>query len=349
MKTKGKITSDDFNELFRGKFGYENEKVIQKPGFGVDISWVDLGSQILISASDPLSYIPILGAEKSAWLSVQLTVNDIITSGIPPQYFQMVLNLNENMSHKDFTLYWDEIHRLCEKMNISITGGHTGTIAGQNTTISGGGTMMAIADKKHAICSSKAKEGDLLLMTKQAGISSCAILGLCFPNKMNAIFGKEMSAYFEDLFYKTSVYKEGKIIGELNKIKKTVNAMHDVTEGGILGAAFEMAVASKKGILLLDNKILTDDIQNELCDYLELNPHEIIGAGSMLMSVNKNEVDTVLSLMQEAEIPTSIIGEFKNENEGYFIQKNDTKKQITVKNKDPYWEKFAWALQNNWS
>src|SRR3546814_18921489 len=97
--------------------------------------------------SDPLSLIPSLGLEASAWLSVHLMANDMATTGYAPQYAQFVLNLPETLSSADFEAYWQYIHRYCTEIGTAITGGHTGKVAGQNSTVSGGGTMVAIAQE----------------------------------------------------------------------------------------------------------------------------------------------------------------------------------------------------------
>src|SRR5690606_17824174 len=130
--------------------------------FGVDTSIVDLQNGLAMAmCSDPLSLIPSLGMKASAWLSVHLPANDMATTGQAPQYAQFVLNLPPTLSRKDFAEYWQHIHQQCEALGIAITGGHTGQVEGQNSTISGGGTLFLTAPKESLLSSNNAQAGDV--------------------------------------------------------------------------------------------------------------------------------------------------------------------------------------------
>ena len=108
----GKIESKLFDESIQGKYGFDRKAVLVGPQFGVDVSIVDLqGGMAMAIASDPLSYIPSLGLQESAWLSVHLIANDIATTGHAPMYGQFVLNLPSTMSPQDFREYWEFIHK----------------------------------------------------------------------------------------------------------------------------------------------------------------------------------------------------------------------------------------------
>src|SRR5690606_37373502 len=122
--------------------GYTRKEVRSGPRFGVDVSIVELpGGMALASTSDPLSLVPSIGIEESAWLSVHLMANDMATTGFSPMYGQFVLNLPATFSKQDFNTYWEYIHGFCKDIGVAITGGHTGFVEGQNSTISGGGTL----------------------------------------------------------------------------------------------------------------------------------------------------------------------------------------------------------------
>src|SRR5680860_1549854 len=138
----GKISHQFFKQFFQDKCGKKRQEVTVGPQFGVDVSVINLPyGQAMAMASDPLSLIPSLGLSESAWLSVNLVANDIATTGFPPMYGQFVLNLPAEFSQKDFQIYWDYFHQYCSELGIAITGGHTGFIEGQNSTIAGGGTL----------------------------------------------------------------------------------------------------------------------------------------------------------------------------------------------------------------
>lgn len=347
---KGKLSDQGFKDLFQSRFGYDSEKIVVKPNFGKDVALVDLGENYMAMASDPLSYIPNLGAKKSAELSIFLVANDIVTTGVMPEYLQMVLNLNENFTTKSFDEYWYHIHTICEELGISITGGHTGVVAGQNTTIIGGGTMISVAEKSKFIRSDQARNGDLLLMSKKAAISATAILGLNFPKTAQKSLAKNNNDYFEDLFSQISVLEEGKLAGLFNQkyVEKPIHAMHDITEGGVLGAVYEMCVANDLGVKLNADEIPVDEEQRLLCEKFSLNPIEIIGAGSMLMAVSPKYVDDLVAYFNQNQLDLTPIGEFTLSEKGKKYTQNGKMCEIQYLDRDPYWEAFFTAVQNNW-
>src|SRR5690606_20469160 len=100
---------------------------------------------------------------------------------VAPMYGQFVLNLPPDFTQTDFKTYWQYIHRYCSDIGIAITGGHTGFVPGQNSTIAGGGTLIAIAPKEQLLVARYGRPGDRLLVTKCCALSSTAILALSFP------------------------------------------------------------------------------------------------------------------------------------------------------------------------
>ncbi|MBV7441416.1 AIR synthase [Weeksellaceae bacterium TAE3-ERU29] len=347
----GKISAEGFKQMFQSRFGFERKNELITPGFGKDISLIDLGNgKAMVTASDPLSFIPKLGAKKSAELSVYLISNDMATTGVMPQYFQMVLNLNENFTEQDFEDYWEHIHLVCKELKISITGGHTGIIPGQNSTIAGGGTMISIAGKNDFIRCDEVKDNDILLMSKKAGISSTAILGLHFNETAKQMIGENSETYFEDLFSQISVYQEGKLAGEFNQKEKTkpIHAMHDVTEGGILGAIYEMCEANHAGIIIEEDLIPVDEEQKLLCEKFQLNPLEIIGAGSMLMAVEEKSVEKIIQFYRENDVKLTAIGRFSKNDLERKIKSKNQERELIFNEKDPYWDAFFKAFSENW-
>lgn len=346
----GKINQEDFNTLFAEKLGFKNPKVQVAPAFGVDVSIVNLSnSQDMALTSDPLSLIPSLGLEESAWLSVHLMANDMATTGKAPQFGQFVLNLPTHLTQEDLKTYWHYIHQFCKEIKLSITGGHTGRIEGQNSTIAGGGTFITVAENGSLLASSQAREKDVVIMTKSAALSSAAILGMSFPKHLSNIVGKEVSLKARELFYRTSSLKEGIIAASLNENEKVVSALHDVTEGGVLGALFELATAAQKGILIQESKILVDKCVASILNAFDLNPLECIGAGSMLIAVKESAANQLIEKLNNNNIEAAIIANLLPSHKGLKVEdKKGTVRPLQYLDKDPYWSAFFKALKKGW-
>src|SRR5699024_12574744 len=103
----GKISLSFFKKFLEEKSGANRIDVRVGPGFGIDVSIVDLpnGGKMAM-ASDPLSLIPSLGLEESAWLSVCLLANDLCTTVGALYFGQFVLNLPADFSNPQFQFYF---------------------------------------------------------------------------------------------------------------------------------------------------------------------------------------------------------------------------------------------------
>lgn len=346
-ETLGKIDRDLIDDFIRGRSGFNRPEVLVGPGFGIDVSLIDLpGEMVMAMTSDPLSLIPGLGLKESAWLSVHLMANDMATTGFAPMYAQFVLNLPAHFSKKDFQIYWDHVHTFCEEIGTAITGGHTGFIEGQNSTIAGGGTFTSIAPKDRIRISKNAQPGDCILVTKSCAISSAAILAMSFPETVKNRAGMENYHHTCESFYDTSSLKEALTVMDKNPTE--ITAMHDVTEGGVLGAIYEMAVASKNGARVYNEKLPIGILQQEVCEIFSLDPRFSIGAGSMIISCKAGSENEIIESLEKENIPCVKVGEFTELNTGINLVKDGQITEMKYYETDPYWAAFFKASKSGW-
>ena len=343
VQPPGKIHESFFEATIRSRCGFGRKEVVQGPGYGVDVALVELpGGLAMAMASDPLSLVPSLGLEESAWLSVHLMANDIGTTGFSPQYAQFVLNLPVSLTAEDFHVYWNYIDRFCTQLGVSITGGHTGFAEGINSTIAGGGTMITVAPKDEILLANKAKSGNIILVTKVCGLSSSAILGMSFPKTIINQLGKEVYDSACELFFQTSSVPEALLAAPL------AIAMHDVTEGGVLGAIAEMALASGIGAEIFNESLPIADYQKKICNLFELDPRFCIGAGSMIIAADESRAAEIVEKLAAANIDCCAVGRFTGREAGVQLMDDYEKKQLAPQGRDPYWAAYFNALKKGW-
>ncbi|MCL6524723.1 MAG: AIR synthase family protein [Thermoflavifilum sp.] len=344
----GKIDKGFFKSYIEDKCGKQRAEVITKPNFGVDVAVIHISNQqALAIASDPLSLILPLGLEKSAWLSVHLTANDIATTGFPPLYGQFVLNLPASFSENDFQTYWNYIHQYCLEIGLAITGGHTCYVEGQNATIVGGATLFTIAPQDQLLTSNRAQPGDIILVTKSCAISSSAILALSFPETVKNKAGIENYQKACASFYDISVLKDA-LVATSEENRRYITAMHDVTEGGVLGAIYELAVASNAGAWVYDEQIPINHVQASICRIFSLDPRYCIGAGAMIITCKAKGVQKIKTVLQNVGISCSEVGEITEKEKGIKLVKDDRIENILYAEKDPYWDAYFQAVKLGW-
>ncbi|SNS57004.1 Hydrogenase maturation factor [Ekhidna lutea] len=344
----GKVSAKIFKEDLLEYCGANRKEVVSGPRFGVDTAVIDLGSgEALAVSSDPLSLIPTLGMEVSAWLSVHLLINDMVTTGFAPQYAQFVLNLPVSLTRDQFREYWKYIHQICEKHEIAITGGHTGQIPRQESTISGGGTMFLRAPKDRILSSDGAQPGDSIIVTKEAAVSSTSLLAMAFPETVSEKCSPDVQKKVANNFWNLSVLKDGLVAAKSLQPKAELRAMHDVTEGGILGAINEMAEASGCGFKVDKNKLPVSEEVQKVANLFDIDPFLSIGAGSMILSVKNGMEDQLIADMTKEGIPAVKVGAFTEEPDKCLLAGNDIT-PFLFDGVDPYWNAFFNALKAGW-
>jgi len=345
----GKIEQQFFEEYIRNKCGRVRPEVSIGPQFGTDVSIIDLpGGMAMALTSDPLSLVPLLGLKESAWLSVQLMVNDMATTGFAPMYGQFVLNLPASFPKNDFRIYWEHIHQFCADTGIAITGGHTCFIEGQNSTIAGGGTLITIAAKDKMLVSSFAQAGDSILVTKESAILSAAILAMCFPETVKNKAGAEIYQLACQSFYQTSSLQDALAAADEKNEHRDVTAMHDVTEGGVLGAIYELAIASHNGAVIYNQQIPVGEVQKKVCDAFALDPRYCVGAGAMIITCKKGTAPEVIARLKRKNIVCVEVGELREKAEGIKIMEDGREKDLVYAETDPYWAAFFNAYNAGW-
>jgi len=349
LQDTGKISTTLFEQLLPDQCGKSNANVIQGPAFGVDTAVIDIGNGLgLATSSDPLSLIPSLGIKESAWLSVHLMANDMATTGFAPEYVQWVMNLPVDFSADAFKEYWSHIHPICEEAGIAITGGHTGRVPGQQSTIPGGGTMFLKAPLAKIITSAGAEPGDRIIGTKESALAASSILAKSFPQTIKTELGETVCKQAAQNFYRTSVLPEALIASEFLQPNRELKAMHDVTEGGILGAIAEMGHASGCGFRVHSDQIPVHQAALQITQLFEIDHRFCVGAGSMIMAVAKNKAVTLIEALHQQDIPATDVGMMSSAESGFKLVTKGKEEAFIFNGKDPYWDAFYQAMEAGW-
>lgn len=347
--SSGKINSELFREIIEPRSGRKRTEVVTGPKFGVDTAVIDLGNgNGLATSSDPLSLIPSLGLKESAWLSVHLLVNDMATTGFAPQYAQYTLNLPADFPLDKFKRYWGHIHGMCDELGIAITGGHTAQVPGQETTTPGGGTMFLQAPLDEIITSDGAEPGDKIVLTKQSALVSSSILAKSFPETVQQKFGKDTYEQACQNFYCTSSLQDALEATNVLAPNTELKAMHDVTEGGLLGGISELAEASECGFIVDSDKLPVGEAPRKICELFEIDHRLCVGAGSMVMAVAEGMEETLVHHLNGKSIPATVVGKLTERGEGTILIVDGKKESFEFDGNDPYWNAFFEAMEKGW-
>ncbi|MBR3298218.1 MAG: AIR synthase [Clostridia bacterium] len=238
----GKLTNEQLDRLILGKLKHRRSEVVMYPGIGVDCTAVDIGNRLTIISSDPIT----AAKSRIGSLSVNVCCNDAAASGAEPIGLMVTLLLPPEVSEQEIEELMDELVAAAENANVDIIGGHT-EITASVTRIVTATTVIAREGKNGVISPRGMREGDALIMTKHAGLEGANILADHIKNAESILSFDEL-ATAHSFAENTSVVREG-----LYAADNGATAMHDATEGGVLGACWELAEASGVGLELLAN------------------------------------------------------------------------------------------------
>ncbi|HPJ72155.1 MAG TPA: AIR synthase related protein, partial [bacterium] len=148
LPATGKVSPDIFDEIILPRLGRRRPQVLVGPRNGVDFGVVDLGNgRVMVTTTDPVFVIPAYGWERAAWFAVHILASDAATSGLPPAYITLDLNLPLSMDREAFEAFWNTVHRECDAIGLAVISGHTGRYQGCEFPMIGGATVICVGPK----------------------------------------------------------------------------------------------------------------------------------------------------------------------------------------------------------
>lgn len=306
---EGKIPSELLKSLVFDHIRVKNDEVILRPEIGEDCAAIDFGKYACVLSTDPIT-----GADKGAGaLAVHISCNDIASSGVKPLALMITIMAPTAASEEDIGRIMKEAGDAAAALGVEIIGGHTEVTSAVNRIIIST-TALGKVDKDRLIKTSGAKVGDDLVMTKWAGLEGTAIISADRESELAEKLTKEELLTAKAFIEHISVVKEGILAGASG-----ANSMHDVTEGGIFGAAWEVVESSGTGVELEIDKIPIHPVTQKICRIYGIDPYKLISSGCMLITCPDGA--SLVTKLSEEGIPAAVIGKII-ESGRYIVSKN---------------------------
>lgn len=291
----GKVPPDLLARLVYPHLGRRAD-VLRRAGIGEDCAVLDFGDWAAVVTCDPIT----AAREHLGRLAVHVACNDLATSGAEPVALLLTLLLREGTRPEELEAIMREAGQAAEGLRVEIVGGHTEVTPGIDRTIAAV-TAIGRARKDALISGSGARPHDAVILTKGAGIEGTAVLAADFSDRLIPALGEAVTTRARAFAESLSVVPEGMVAA-----RSGATAMHDVTEGGVLAGAWELAEASGLGIVLRADDVPVPPETIALCHVLDLDPLALIGSGAMLICTA--DPRRMLRALAEARIPAAEIG-----------------------------------------
>jgi hydrogenase maturation factor len=293
----GKIPNDILDKEILRQLQYTRPEVKVYPDIGEDCSVVEFEQDMQIV----LSTDPITGASNQIGkLAVHVSCNDISSAGAEPVGILVTLLLPLGTTKEEIRELMKDIHDTATKLQIVVLGGHSEITEAVNSPIVST-TVIGKVKKGKLVQTKGATIGDDVILTKWAGLEGTAILANDLEQDLSKHLSGSILQEAKSLMNHISVLKESKIAQEV-----VVTSMHDVTEGGVLGAAHELAECAKVGIEIDLDKIPILACTQEICNYFDISPYRLISSGCMLLTTPMGK--QALEWFSKNNIQAAVIG-----------------------------------------
>lgn len=207
-------------------------------------------------------------------------VNNLICGGAEPISVSLGVTLPENAEESDLRAVMDVADDSCREAGVAIYGGHTevsSAVKKPIVTICAMG--MASECIKNQIC-----PGLDLVMTGYAGMEGTAILARAKEQELLERFPLDLVRAAQEFDKKLSLEQEGKIAAICG-----ASAMHDISQGGVFGALWELCERHGIGMEAELKKIPLKQETVEICELLGLNPYCLLSGGASFIAVEDGQ------------------------------------------------------------
>lgn len=310
----GKLPNEVLQESILKNIKRINEEVYILPSIGEDCGAIRFSEDVCVVTTDPIT----AATKNIGRLGVIINTNDIASSGVRPIGITVTLLAPPDSKIEEIKGIMEEVIETSRELEVDILGGHTEITDAVNRIVL---SITAIGKGKfnQFVSTSGAQLGDDIVMTGYAGLEGTYIIANEYYEKLKDLVGEDSLRRFLNSSPSLSVLKVGLIAGKFG-----VHSMHDATEGGILGAIWEVAKASLRGVRIYKEQIPILEETVKICSVLNLNPYKLISSGSMIITTNNG--DRLCNELLKEGIEAKIIGKITEK--GCILIENDIEKEI---------------------
>lgn len=302
----GKLDSDLLQKIVIDKIKYKRPEIKTRAGIGEDCAVIDFGQYECVISTDPIT----AAVNQIGRLAIHISCNDIASNGIAPMGITLAVMLPEGTTVEDVEIIMAQAGEAAEAIGVEIIGGHTEiTNAVNQPVIVSTAFGRGVADASQS--THNMKPGDYILMTKTAGLEGTGIIASDFQDQLQSVLTEEELSHGVSLLNQVSVVKEGVIAGAAGTA-----GMHDVTEGGILGAVWEMCHIAELDAEIWTDKIPVDPVTQKIAKHFDINPLRLISSGCMLIMAPKEKKQKLMETLMAAGVEVTCIGKVCLQGEG---------------------------------
>ena len=284
------------------------------PSIGEDCATLQVGpDEEIVMSTDPITGT----ASDLGELAVTVSINDLASAGAEPIGILLTILLTPRMREAKLKAIMEQVDNACKRYNVQVMGGHTEVTEVVNQPLISV-TAVGKVKKGQMVSTGGAKPGMDLVVTKWIGLEGTSIIAKDHEEELLTRLPKNLVDTAKGFDKYLSVLPESRVA-----VEHGVAAMHDITEGGIFGALWEMGEASGVGLDVDLKSIPVKQETIEVCEFFGINPYELISSGAMLIATNDG--NGLVRKLAEAGVASAIIGKSNSSNDKRVISGDEVR------------------------
>ncbi len=322
---EGKLSIEQLKELVFEYTKNFRKEVLTHPYIGQDCAVIDAKEKMISISSDPIT----AAKEDIGKLAVDINLNDIAASGASPFAITVTILCPIGTTDEDIKLVMKDIYENAKSKEVQIIGGHTEVTSAVNKMIVSV-TALGLLSKSQFDKIPIFEAGDCIYVTKDIAMEGSHIIALEKSSELLAIINEKDKDTLA--FYSNNL----SVLEDASLARGSACIMHDITEGGVLGAVWETCEMIGFGARLDYNSMPLSETSKKICEYYKINPLRLISSGSMLIVVKSLDSKKLEKSFASSKIKLTKIGELISDKTVEIFQNNTYSKVLPPKSDELY-------------
>lgn len=321
----GKLKESILKRSILKQLHKRREDVLTGPAVGGDYGAMSVTEDFaVVLSSDPIT----LTQDTVGRSAIIAACNDVACSGATPMGISVTMLLPTSTNEEELRDLMKDLDEACVCCGVDIISGHTEVtrVVKEPLVVV---TAMGTVAKKDMVHSSNVRPGMDIVATKWVGLEGTGILACENEEELRERLSQPFIDKAKTFGRLMSIIPEAAVA-----VKSGASAMHDVSEGGIFGALWELAESAGVGLEIDLKKIPIRQETIEICEFLDLNPYKILSGGCLLIATEDG--NGLVMELEKADIPATIIGKATDSNDRVLINEDERRFLETTQTDELY-------------
>jgi hydrogenase maturation factor len=278
----------------------------------------------VVVASDPVLGVPL---QFYGFFAVHYSATDVAMAWATPQYLSIGVYYPPNTEEEWLTATMKQLGHEAEQLNLKVIGGHTGGYDGLQIPLIASTCFGILSDE--AIPEPQVNPGDVLIAVGSIARETMWFLANVEPSTVESVLSRSQRV---ELANDLTPFSVTPLIKTLPK--EEITLLHDMAEGGLATALFELQKATSHGITVQLDSIPWDELSLQLFNYLGWDPFYCSSFGSFLIVTNSEHANDVLKICNRLDQQSAVIGVFTKKKQ--ILIETDEESRRLEPGEDPY-------------